>query len=62
MTEEGICFGFKIIEHSDEKYELELFFNDMEPNTTMGIPNQRLPPAEQTNKYPLPFDAQMYLN
>jgi len=33
----------------------------MEPNTTMGIPNQRLPAADQTNKYPKAYDYQMYI-
>jgi len=28
---EGICFGFNIIEHADNDYELELMFNDLWP-------------------------------
>lgn len=36
---QGICFGFKIMENSDEDYELELFFNDLWPDTSISIPN-----------------------
>ena len=28
----GVCFGFSVYEENSNKFELELFFNDMQPN------------------------------
>lgn len=35
----GICFGFKVMEHAKNDYELELIFNDLPPSFLMSIPN-----------------------
>ena len=41
---EGVCFGFTIHENEQRnKYELELFFNDMWPMWLNSIPNQKRP-------------------
>ena len=41
---EGICFAFAIHENDKKnKYELELFFNDMWPGWLSSIPNQKKP-------------------
>ena len=34
----GICFGFSIIEHAENKYELELQFNDEYPKWNRAMP------------------------
>ena len=37
---EGICYGFKIHENeAKNKYELELFYNDLWPGWLNAIPN-----------------------
>ena len=39
-----VCFGFKVIENdSKNKYELELFFNDLRPRWLETIPSQKEP-------------------
>jgi len=38
---EGVCFGFSVHEKSENKFELELFFNDMWPGWMQSIPNQK---------------------
>lgn len=35
----GICFGFKVVEHAKNDYELELVFNDLPPSWLTSIPN-----------------------
>ena len=35
----GICFGFRVFEHSDNDYEGELIFNDLPPRRYNSIPN-----------------------
>ena len=41
---EGVCFGFSVHENeAKNKYELELFFNDMWPRWLRSIPNQKKP-------------------
>ena len=39
---EGICYGFMIHENEQQnKYELELMFNDLWPEWLSAIPNQK---------------------
>ena len=41
---EGICYGFKIHENEDgNKFELEMFYNDLWPGWLDAIPNQKKP-------------------
>ena len=41
---EGVCFAFAVHENeSKNKYELELFYNDMWPRWLRAIPNQKKP-------------------
>jgi len=41
---DGVCFGFTIQENENKnKYELELFFNDMWPSWLTSVPNQKTP-------------------
>lgn len=37
----AVCFGFKIIENSNTNYEIELFFNDLDPRYLMSLPDQK---------------------
>ena len=41
---ESVCFGFQINENEKKnKYELELFFNDLWPRWLRAIPDQKRP-------------------
>ena len=44
-NKEGVCFAFAVHENGENrnKYELELFFNDMWPRWLKSIPNQKKP-------------------
>ena len=42
ITEEyaGVCFGFSMEQHAENKYELVIQMNDERPRWNVGMPNQ----------------------
>lgn len=57
-TYEGVCFAFAIHENEDKnKYELELFYNDLWPSWLTAIPNQKKP---VWNSYEYTYRADQY--
>lgn len=54
---EGICFAFAIHENdAQNKYELELFYNDLWPGWLNAIPNQKRP-VSNSYEYEPQIDA-----
>ena len=52
MDRQGICFGFHIIENSQNDYELDLYFNDLFPTNIRSLPSQRQAPTDPTEELP----------
>jgi len=55
MPNQGVCFGFEIIENGPADYEVNMFFDDQRLYgglSGVGIPSQKLP--EWTNSANLP--------
>jgi hypothetical protein len=44
----GVCFGVQVHEHAQNKYELELMFNDALVLDYKAIPNQEDQAADET--------------
>lgn len=57
---EGVCFAFAVHENEDKnKYELELFYNDMWPGWLRAIPNQKKP---VWNSYEYEYNQREYID
>ena len=57
---EGVCFAFAVHENEDKnKYELELFYNDMWPGWLRAIPNQKKP---VWNSYEYEYNQAEYID
>ena len=55
----GICYGFTVDEDADvNRYELELFFNDLFVNEYKSIPDQK---AKAINSYQMVPKVQEYM-
>ena len=56
----GVCFAFAVHENDDKnKYELELFYNDLWPGWLRAIPNQKRP---VWNSYEFEYNQEEYIS